>query len=50
MNEMMVLRLVCKGKILLAIVLAIIMCLHSSMQEEDILECIFSQLVDHCET
>ena len=30
--------LLCEGKIFLSILMAIVMCLHSSMQEEDIFE------------
>ena len=35
---MIVLRLVCKGKILLSILMTHVMCLHKSMQEEDIID------------
>ena len=33
-----ILHLVCKGKIVLSILMASVMCLHFCMQEEDILE------------
>ena len=50
--------LVRKGKIFLSVLMASIMCLHFSMQDEDILSilmasytCVhFSQLVDYCVT
>ena len=44
--------LVCKGKKLLSILLASVMCLHFGMQEDDILEHTNSkcQLVDNCVT
>ena len=49
--------LICKGKIILSIIMVGVMCLCLNMQEEDILEltnpkCLFSvnfsQLIDHC--
>jgi hypothetical protein len=53
---MIVLHVRCKGKIILSILMTSVMCLHLSMQEEDILEhtngkchlCTRYQLVDHC--
>ena len=50
--------LVCKGKLLLSILMASLMCLNFSMQEEESLEhtnaisfvYTYSQLVDHCVT
>ena len=53
---MIVLHVKCKGSIILSILMASVMHLHLSMQEEDILEhtngkcqlCTRYQLVDHC--